>query len=472
MSRRIAIGSLLIAATTLPIVHADSYRPFRNFRQVDATGKYYIVVKKNGGPKDSGDSGSGTPVTFEFAEWKRGSPTVTAVEDGGSDDEIVNNREVCVRPGDQLLGKGSLKRCPRHIVISSTGLGFVGLDVRGHNYGDLQSRDALVIVSRDGTVRHRKALIDLFSEKEVDQFVRSAGSIFWMGGGWIDESRKEIVIVSAREFPDMKPIPRLFRVVRLETGIVRQGSSAVVLTALSELNMGALDEAIDLAAELKLSESKPDLARLFSDDNLPLLTRLRVAVALAALGDRRGGELMKKTVFEDSFERSYAIRHLPFVTGDEAGQVLCDAVRRLGKDASRVAWDAMHYVSGEAAVPPLLRLLREGHCPMCIDFSVECLGNKGPKAKAAVPDLIRILQTKPKTRDPFWTQQLAALALGRIGPEAAAALHALTHLAETHAHDEWEKVKRQQPDQHNNLFGDIEYSRDYFIDAICKIRQR
>ena len=326
-------------------------------------------------------------------------------------------------------------------MISSTGLGFVGLDVRGYNYGDFQSRNALAIVSKDGTVRYRKALIDLFSEEEVNRFTRSAGGIFWMGGGWIDEARKEIIVVSSRKFPDMDPIPRLFRVVSLETGIVRQGSSAVILTALSERNLGALAEAIDLAGELKLSKAKPDLVKLFSDDNLPLLTRLKISVALAELGDRRGGELMKKTVFEDSSERSYAIRYLPFVIGDDAARVLCDAVRRLGKDASRVAWDAMHHVSGEAAVPPLLRLLRESHCPVCIDFSVECLGNKGPKAKAAVPDLIQLLETKPKTRDPFWTQQLAALALGRIGPDATAALPSLTHLAGTHARDEWEKVK-------------------------------
>jgi hypothetical protein len=469
MPGRIAIASLLITATSLPVVDADSYRPFRNFRQVDATGRYYIVVKKNGGPEDPG---AGTPVTYEIAERKLGSAPVTAAEDGGSDDEIASNPQVRVRPRDQLLGKGSLKRCPSHIVISSTGLGFVGLDVRGYNYGDRQSRDALVIVSKDGSVRHRKALIDIFSEEEVNRFTHSAGGIFWMGGGWIDEARKEIVVVSAREFPDMDPIPRLFRVVSLETGIVRQGTSAVILTALSERNLGALPEAIDLAGELKLGKAIPDLVKLFSDDNLPLLTRLQVAVALAALGDRRGGELMTKTVFEKSSERSYAIRYLPYVIGDDAAQVLCDAVRRLGKDVSRGAWDAMHHVSGEAALPPLLRLLRVSHCPVCIDFSVECLGNKGPKAKAAVPDLIRVLETKPTTRDPLWTQQLAALALGRIGPNATAALPALTHLAETHAPDEWEKVKLKQPEQRRNVFGDMTYSDDYFIDAICKIKQR
>ena len=99
MFRGIAIGGLLIAATILPVVHADSYRPFRNFRQVDATGRYYIVVKKNGGPEDPG---AGTPVTFEIAERKLGSSPVTTAEDGGRDEEIIASPQVKVREGDNL----------------------------------------------------------------------------------------------------------------------------------------------------------------------------------------------------------------------------------------------------------------------------------------------------------------------------------------------------------------------------------
>jgi HEAT repeat protein len=469
MSRTIAIGSLLFAVATLPIVHADSYRPFRNFRQVDPTGRYYIVVKKNGGPKDPG---AGTPVTFEIAERKPGSPPVKPSEDGGSDDAIVTNSEVSVREGDLVLGQGSLKRSPRLILVSSIGLGFVGLDVRGYNYGDLRSGDTLVIVSTDGKVRHHKDLIDLFSEKEVNQFTRSVGGVFWLGGGWIDEARREVIVVGSREWPDEKPIPRLFRIVNLETGVVRQGSSALILTALSERNLGALHEAIELAGELKLNEAKPDLVKMFSDDKLSLDARLRTCVALAAVGDRRGGSLMTKSVFEDSLQLSYAIRDLPSVIGDDAAPVLCDVVRRFGSDVSALAWDAMHRVSGEAAVAPLLLLLRDGHCPVCIDFAVECLGLYGRKATTAIPDLIKLLETKPKTINPVWTQQLAALALGRIGPESRAALPALTQLAETHARDEWEKLKSQQPEKQRNVFGDMQYSDDYFIDAICRIRQR
>src|SRR5262249_29824663 len=156
------------------------------------------------------------------------------------------------RDGDILLGKGNLERSPRRILISSTGLGFVGLDVRGYNYGSLKGGDALVVVSKDGTVRHRKDLIDLFSEAEVGRFPRTAGGVMWCGGGWIDERRKQIIVVGPNFGPSDEPIPRLFRIVDMATGAVGDGSSEVVLTALSEANAGALDEALDLAAELKL----------------------------------------------------------------------------------------------------------------------------------------------------------------------------------------------------------------------------
>ncbi len=76
---------------------------------------------------------------------------------------VVVNPEVKVCDEDIPLGKGSLERCPESILISSTDQGFVGLDVRGYNYGSLRSGDARAVVSTDGTVRHRKDLIDLFS---------------------------------------------------------------------------------------------------------------------------------------------------------------------------------------------------------------------------------------------------------------------------------------------------------------------
>jgi hypothetical protein len=468
---KVAGGLLTLTIVITPLVaFADSYAAFCNFRQVDATGRYYLVARKNGGPRDPG---RGTPITFEIAERKPGSPPVEEVEDRSKGlREVEANPEVKVRDGDLVLGKGNLERCPSRILISSTGMGFVGLDVRGYNYGTLRSGDAVVVVAKDGTVRHRKDLIDLFSEDEIAQFMKSAGGVWWCGGGWIDEARKEIIVVGSNWGGGDVVVPRMFRIVDMETGKVRKGTPEVVLTVFSETNLGALDQALDLAAELKFDQAKPDLVRIFLEERLPIETRLRAAVSLATLGDRRGGELMRKVALDDSGPRRYAILNLPRVLGDEAATVLCDVVRRSGKDWSNTAWQAMHSVSGQAAVPPLLNLLREGK-PECNDFAVECLGNKGPDAKAAVPELIKLLEAAEKSEKRLLsTHRYVAIALGRIGPDAHAALRSLIRLAESHAPEEWEKVKDIQPELRNDHFGGKKYSDDEFVDAICKIRQK
>jgi hypothetical protein len=469
MSRAASSLLALFIITTPMVAHADSYTAFRNFRQVDPTGRYYLVARKNGGPRDPG---SGTPITFEIAERKPGSPPLEAAEDQLRDLwDVAANPEVKIRDGDLVLGKGSLERCPGRILISSTGMGFVGLDVRGYNYGSLRSGDALVVVARDGTVRHRKDLIDLFNEAEVKRFFRSAGGIWWCGGGWIDEARKEVVVVGSRMGPGMRGITRLFRVVSLETGEVRDSTTELILTALAERNRGAMVLALSLAAELRLVAAKPDLSNILADESLGIMDRLGAAVALGAVGDRRGGDLMKKVANEDAPGRSFAIGHLPDVIGDEAGPILCDLVRRFGKDASYDAWQAMHRVSAAAAVPPLRKLLAEGN-PAFTDFAVESLGNQGQGASPAVPDLIKLLETEPKTEKPLWTQELAALALGRIGPDAGEALPSLIRLAEKHAPAEWDKAKTVQPEPRDVGSGRVEYSRDCFVDAICKIRRK
>ncbi len=345
----------------------------------------------------------------------------------------------------------------------------MGLDVRGYNYGKLRSGDALVVVSTDGTVRHRKSLVDLFHADEIARFGRTGGGIDWNGGGWIDERREQIIVVGVG---GGAPFPRLFRIVDMKSGDVRNGSPDVVLTALSESNIGALKIAISLAAEWKLERAKPDLVKLFSDENIPIDSRLRAAVALATMGDRRGGELMRKVAVEASGNSDYAISNLGVVLGDIAAPVLCEIVRRFGKDKSDSAWQAMHaQISGKAAVPPLLELLREGK-PEYVDFAVECLIDKGPDAKAAVPALINLLDFEPKTKLPWLTHRLAATALGRIGPDAEAALPSLIRLAREHAPAEWEKVKASQPELRDRDFGEKTYSDDEYIDAICKIRRK
>jgi hypothetical protein len=463
----IALGILAPA----PLAWADSYGPFLNFRKVDATGRFYVVVKKAEGAPE--DPGAGTPVNFEFAERAPGSPPVHEAYDEydvNDSDRVVPNPEVKVREGDIVHGRAKLDRSPRRILISSTGLGFVGIDVGGYNYGLLRSGDAVVIVGKDGTVRHRKDLIDLFTEEEVGRFLRTAGGVWWAGGGWIDERLREVVIVSSDAGPQDNRIPRLFRIVNMETGDVRPGSAREIITALAERNRGALDQALELTAELKLNDAREHLPPIFADEQLPTLTRMRAAVALAGFGDRRGAALMEQTALANTDNRYYAVQNLPVVLGDEAASVLCDVVRRFGMDGYTGAWQAMDSVSSAVAVPELIRLLEENRSLACQSFAAECLGSKGPAATAAVPSLIRVLEGAPRTEGWLSNHEHAAIALGKIGPEAKEALPALTRLARQHAPEELDRVKNNRPAIRDDPFGDWQYSEDYFVEAICKIR--
>jgi hypothetical protein len=165
MLRRTSVAGLLTSLIVSNAALGDTYLPFQNFRTVEPTARYYLVVtKRPGGPQDPG---RGTPVDYVIAERKPGSPPPISVCDGIRRDrhwDVVSNPEVKVRVGDIVHGRGNLDRAPRIILLSSTGFGFVGLDVQGYNYGLRQSGDAVVIVSQDGKVRHRKGLIDLFDE--------------------------------------------------------------------------------------------------------------------------------------------------------------------------------------------------------------------------------------------------------------------------------------------------------------------
>jgi len=444
----------LVLVVRAPIVvRADSYAPFENFRQQDATGKYYLVIKRQpGGPEDPG---RGTSVGFELVMRKPGSPPLT-------------NAPAIVDQSDTILARGSLARCPRLLLISTTGLGFVGLDVRGYNYGLRRSGDAVVIVGPDGKLRHKKDLIDLFRDAEIGQFLRSAGGTWWLGGGWIDEKRRQVIVVGGREGRGEKSVPRLFRIVSMETGKASVGSPDEIVTALAEGNTGGLDMALDLAAELKLQRAQKRLPPILSNEQLAKETRLRAAVALAVLGDKRGAGLMSSAALEKSDAQYYALQQAPVVLGEKAAAILCEAVRRYGGRCSHPAWQAMSAVSDAAAVPELVRLLEERGSVESQEFAMECLSRRGPAAKPALPALIRLLREKPPMSNPLLsTHDYAALVLGNIGAGAKDALPVLIRLAETSAAEEWQRVKNSNPAADNSG----RYSENYVVDAICKIRR-
>jgi hypothetical protein len=164
MTRAPAITLLLVASSIVGTVRADQRPRLLDCRSVDSSGQYYVVAKKDNEHRERWE------ITFEFAERRPGSQPVSWARNRFDLRKFaeVANPDVSVREGDILLGQGRLKRIEWDFVISSTGLGFVALDSYGANVKQLDGRgEVLVVVARDGTVRHRKGVSDLFSAADI-----------------------------------------------------------------------------------------------------------------------------------------------------------------------------------------------------------------------------------------------------------------------------------------------------------------
>ena len=85
-----------------------------------------------------------------------------------------------------------------------------------------------------------------------------------------------------------------------------------------------------------------------------------------------------------------------------------------------------------AALPAVLRILREETEPATRKVAAEALGAFGPAAAAAVPDLVAALADKNE-----YTREQVVRALGAIGPKARAAVPAL----QPFLHDEDEELR-------------------------------
>jgi hypothetical protein len=93
---------------------ADTWMPFTNYRSVDATGQYYVVVKR-ADPK--GVAETAVPVAFEIAERRPGSAPVDWANEPSRNGQVlgVKPESVKAREGDVVVGKGTLDRAPRCI---------------------------------------------------------------------------------------------------------------------------------------------------------------------------------------------------------------------------------------------------------------------------------------------------------------------------------------------------------------------
>ena len=209
------IAPLLIVALGRSTAGATSYEPWPDQRFVSENGQYYVVMQRADGPKVYHHKG---PVKYVIAKRGSGSVPIAAAEceveelENEYDPEkqsfpylIHHNPEVAVQEGDRVLGRGTLDWPPKTVLVSSSGLGFVGLDEYGGTYaGDPEFAGleavstAALVVSSSGRVLHRKFLTDFFSHDDI-QFFGGPENTWWLGypvRGWINEAKEQIVLVA------------------------------------------------------------------------------------------------------------------------------------------------------------------------------------------------------------------------------------------------------------------------------------
>lgn len=468
MKRCLICSLALLVAIPWP-ARADSYYPFTNFRKADPTLRFYIVVKKL--PDSPEDPNLGTSVAFEIAECRKNAAPITEAEDQIDPedyDRTLPNPEVKIREGDLRLGTGRLQDCPRRFLISSSGLGFVGLDVRAFNKGSFPDGAGVVVVTLQGEIRHRIRIVDLFTQDEFNEFPRTAGTVWWLDGGWIDEQRSQVVIVTSGP-DDKETAPRLIRIVNLKTGQVSSGSMKDVLAALAEQNVAAADFALDLVAKMRFAEAKALLPALIDNAALPMGSRLRAAVTLATFHEVRGAELMARSAVEKGPAQEYALEHLWRLMGDRAGRVICDAVRHHGDDIIVAAWEGMSKVHVSTALPLLIERINDRTCPAGMDFAATAIGVYRRDARAAVPHLIRLIEDEPRTKDPQWTRTRAVRSLANIGKDANEALPLIKRLA-AKSSLKLQEIKARRPSENSESY-DIElHDAQRFHDALYEAR--
>jgi hypothetical protein len=272
------------------------------------------------------------------------------------------------------------------------------------------------------------------------------------------------VIVGAPR--ESKPTERLYRVVDLDSGRVAKATDAVVVAAIRDSNLGALQQALDLVAETKLAEAKPDLARIMDDQSLDIEVRLRAAVALATLGDDRGAELVCEAAIREN--RQYAVRSLPAVLGEKSAPVLREIVLRFGEEGRLSAGQPMSGL-GEKAMPTLIEMLEDRSHPVGQRFAATCVCTIGAPARQAVPALTKILHGHTDTKDLWSMRNTVSSALGSIGPDARSALPLLVKFKDE-ARAELERVREKYPESKDQIFNspvwDAEYRYKQAIEAI------
>jgi hypothetical protein len=366
------------------------------------------------------------------------------LENQGSVLDMQSANDVDVRSGDTVLGRTKVVHPPVKVLVSSTGLGIVLLDLYGLDSILLtQGLPAVTVLSIDGKVARTAKLSELFQPADWANFTRTmSGCVWWLRDAWIDENRQEVVIVAGND--SVKGAYPL-AVLRLDTGVIRHGSNQDVLRAIATRNPSGLTSALDAAIKADLRETRPHLKAILEDGTQPLDARLRCAVFLSLLGDTSGKELLATSTVTVSKQllqhtdcqdlendrmwaiSTYAIEHLPDALGDECLPVLHEAGRLQGyPPAVYQSFQRM----GKKALPMLLHLLEDQKDLDGQIMAADVLSRFRPPPDRAIAALIKDLGSGATTESGCHLRWVAARCLAKMGPAAKAALPALAKLAD------------------------------------------
>lgn len=442
LARQLSLASFifLVCAT---FAYSDSWATYTNQRVIDSTGTYYVSVKRVGKPGERYLSGYG-PLELTIAQRKHGSTRVTSIRsklDEQSRFDLRYSNEVDPRAGDIIHGKAKFDKCPGQIIVSSTGLGVVLLDLYGMNLSLLDPGEpAVTILSLDGKILNAKKIVDLFDEKAIGRFYRGWSNLGWLQDSWIDEEKREVVILGlGKTDEDANSIA----VINIDTGKVRNGLSADILRAIASRNPGALAAALDSAVRSKITVPRTEFTSILKDSTLPLNARLRSAVILSTIGDKSGKDLMKNTLLFSSSELlkypdwqdldheknwdlyEYIVNHfLDFFAVEDLPML-----RQVAKNQEYPVQTYRPFLAlKDKAVPFLIKMMEDDTDAGGQVLAADVLSQLLPPTDAIINALIKGLQSTKKKRDWYQVRWAAIAGLERIGHPAKAALPALTRL--------------------------------------------
>jgi uncharacterized protein (TIGR02996 family) len=209
-------------------------------------------------------------------------------------------------------------------------------------------------------------------------------------------------------------VPELVSLLTHQTAIVR-------LRAVKALRvMGAKAKTAIPALTVMVKDSNQDNARA-RNEAVRLLGVMRAKQTVT-------DELAKELDSTDSAERLTAVKTMSKLRTKTAGKSLCKALADESDDVRRAAAEQLRWIAGPTmpfAVEPLRKALSD-ESALVRNFAAIALGKIGPKAAAAVPDLIARLSITAATERSNLLEAITLLGVGI--PEALETiLEALRH---------------------------------------------